>query len=207
MEAVLNSPSWMELSLSNWLGNLATETKAATSEADLIRAARGGDQVAFGKLVELHKRAVFGVAFRILGPSDAADAAQETFLRAFQRLATFDPSLPFRPWLIGIARHYCLDQLRVRGRQPTSVSMELVSQTAGEDRPPEEAIEVREQGVRIAEALASLPETHREALLLFHQDQLSYRDIAGAMDVPIGTVMTWIHRARRTLKARLEVTP
>ena len=206
MEAVLNAPSLLDFAFWTRLGNLvANEPTPLANEADLVRSSRGGDRAAFGKLVELHKRAVFGVALRLLGPSDAADASQEAFLRAFQRLSTFDPSQPIRPWLLGITRNYCVDQLRLRGRQPAAGSMDNVAQIAGDDRPPEEAIEVRQQSGRISAALEALPENQREALLRFHQDQLSYRDIAGVLGVPIGTVMTWIHRARRTLRSQLEV--
>jgi RNA polymerase sigma-70 factor (ECF subfamily) len=178
-------------------------THAAT-ETGLIRAARGGDRAAFGKLVDLHKRAVFGLALRLVGPSDAADASQEAFLRAFQRLSTFDPSQPLRPWLLGIARNACIDMLRRRGRQPEPIEMDVATHIAGDDPSPDDAIDTRSQSRRVEAALGSLPQNQREALLLFHQEQLSYRDIAGVLGVPIGTVMTWIHRARRALRDQLE---
>ncbi len=204
MEAVWNPPG-LEM-LASWIrmGDQATaESLPQQTELDLIRAARRGDRSAFARLVDLHKQAVYGVAARMVGSADAQDVAQEAFLRAFQRLSTFDSRKPLRPWLIAIAHHCCVDEFRRRRRQalfPTAL-----------DRPehaplpdPDEEIETREQTARIVGALeSSLPDNQREALLLFHQDQLTYRDIGGVLSVPIGTVMTWIHRARRTLRAEL----
>jgi RNA polymerase sigma-70 factor (ECF subfamily) len=203
MEAVCNP-----VVLGTWMRaaeRAAAEPLERQSESDLLRSARGGDRAAFARIVDLHKKSVYATAARLVGPADAFDVSQEAFLRAFQRLASFDASRPLRPWLLTIARNLCIDELRRRGRlEPASVvdvggtHSESLSERDG-------AIEVREQTERVVQALADLPERQREALLLFHQDQLSYREIAEVIGVPIGTVMTWIHRARQALRARLEV--
>jgi RNA polymerase sigma-70 factor (ECF subfamily) len=186
---------------SAWIRSGERETATPLQvEIDLVRAARGGDRAAFARIVDLHKQSVYATAARLVGPSDALDISQEAFLRAYQRIASFDASKPLRPWLLAIARHCCIDELRRRGRPPpTPAPEESVS------RPEvDEAIEVNQQTARVVQALAALPEGQREALLLFHHDQLSYREIAEVIGVPIGTVMTWIHRARHSLRVRLE---
>jgi RNA polymerase sigma-70 factor, ECF subfamily len=175
------------------------------TEHDLVRAARRGDRGAFARIVDLHKESVYGVAARLVGSADAFDISQEAFLRAFQRLPTFDASKPLRPWLMTIAHHCCVDEFRRRRRQ--SVFPRALDQPEHARLPhPDEAIETREQTMRVVEALNHLPDNQREALLLFHQDQLSYRDIGTVLGVPIGTVMTWIHRARRALRTELEAS-
>ena len=204
MEAVLNPPVFGTVVA--WIRTGAqqmAEPLPRSRELDLVRAARRGDRTAFARIVDLHKQSVYGVAARMVGSADAQDISQEAFLRAFQRLPTFDSSRPLRPWLLAIVHHCCVDEFRRRRRQalfPTAL-----------DRPehaplphPEEGIEAREQTARVVDALNRLPDNQREALLLFHHEQLSYREIGGVLGVPIGTVMTWIHRARRALRAELE---
>ena len=98
-----------------------------TGEAAWTRSAARGDREAFGRLVDLHKRAVYGLCLRLLRhPEEARDAAQEAFARAFAGLSIYDPSQPFAPWLLRIARNHCLDLARRRGVEPphgTSVSV------------------------------------------------------------------------------------
>jgi RNA polymerase sigma-70 factor (ECF subfamily) len=175
------------------------EVGPSHAELELVRAVRRGDRGAFGRLVDLHKQSVHALAARMVGAAEAPDIAQEAFLRAFERLQSFDDRKPVRPWLLAIAYHRCVDELRRRDRTRAQTS-----EPTAEPISPEHELEVRDQSARMSALLGDLPEQQREALLLFHQEGLSYRDIAGVMDVPLGTVMTWIHRARRTLRARLE---
>jgi RNA polymerase sigma-70 factor, ECF subfamily len=204
MEAVWRPSDWQTLVARLGVGDReTTQPLQLKGEIDLVRAARRGDRAAFARIVDLHKESVYGVAARLVGPADAFDVSQEAFLRAFQRLATFDANKPLRPWLIAITHHCSVDEFRRRRRQSLF--------PAALDRPeharlphPDDAIETREQSSRVVQALNHLPDNQREALLLFHQDQLSYREIGGVLGVPIGTVMTWIHRARRALRAELE---
>ncbi len=204
MEAVWNAPALGMLTA--WTQPRDQERAAPLqrqAEADLVRAARRGDRTAFARIVDLHKQSVYAFAARLVGSADAPDISQEAFLRAFQRLPTFDASQPLRPWLLTIAHHCCVDELRRRRRRTLF--------PAALDRPehaplpqPEEGIEAREQIARVVVALNGLPDNQREALLLFHHEELSYREISGVLGAPIGTVMTWIHRARRALRAELE---
>ena len=184
-----------------------------SGEAALARSASRGDRAAFGRLVDLHKRAVHGLCYRILRDAEEArDAAQETFVRAFSALDTYDPAQPFAPWVLRIARNHCLDV--VRRRLPGGRPVELDADAAG-DAPPQElpdlaavradeALVRRETAASLARAVDGLPSNYRQVIHLFHVEHLSYKEIAVALDVPIGTVMTWLHRARARLRASLE---
>lgn len=191
-----------------------------TAEAAWTIAAARGDRHAFGRLVDLHKRAVHGLCFRLLRDAEEArDAAQETFARAYAALETYDAAQPFVPWVLRIARNHCLDVLR--RRLPAARRLELDADP--EDGAPREladpaasrgddVIERRELAGALERAVASLPVNYREVVHLFHVEHLSYKEIAATLDVPIGTVMTWLHRARAKLKDALaaagtEVSP
>jgi RNA polymerase sigma-70 factor, ECF subfamily len=194
-----------------------------SAEAALARSAVRGDKRAFGKLVDLHKRAVFGLCLRLLRETEEAkDAAQESFARAYAALESYDASQPFAPWVLRIARNHCLDVLR--RRLPASRQVALDARAEGEGGAPpreladvdapraDEALERRELAATLAAAVAALPPNYREVVHLFHVEHLSYKEIAATLDVPIGTVMTWLHRARAKLRAGLaesdpEVTP
>jgi RNA polymerase sigma-70 factor (ECF subfamily) len=193
-----------------------------TGEAAWAHAATRGDKQAFGRLVDLHKRAVHGLCIRILrDPEDARDAAQEAFARAYAALAAFDPAQPFAPWILRIARNHCLDVIRRRGPDPRPVSLDAdpedggrsVRELADPDAPrADEALERRQLAGTLAQAVAALPDNYREVIHLFHVEHLSYKEIAATLEVPIGTVMTWLHRARGKLRAALsepgaEATP
>jgi len=125
-------------------------------------------------------------------------------VRAFVHFERFDPERPVLPWLIAIARRLCLDVLRRR-----KVSTRLETMPAGEPPTPspEGEASFREQLSRLDRALADLDEGPREAIMLFHMEELSYRDIAAALEVPMGTVMTWLHRGRAQLKRALDSVP
>ena len=182
-----------------------------TAEAQWSRAAARGDRHAFARLVDLHKRAVFGLCVRLLGDAEEArDAAQEAFARAWAALATYDAAQAFAPWLLRIARNHCLDVLRRRPAAGQRVALD----GAGDDpaapevadaRAPrgDDAVEARELAGALERAVAALPPNYREVVHLFHAEHLSYKEIAEALDVPLGTVMTWLHRARARLREAL----
>jgi RNA polymerase sigma-70 factor, ECF subfamily len=182
-----------------------------TAEAASALAASRGDRRAFGRLVDQHKRSVYGLCFRILRhPEDARDAAQEAFVRAYAALGTFDPSQPFAPWLLRIARNHCLDLARRRGLRPQEVGLDADPEDGGVPEPADpaatradDALEQQEQERLVLKAVSGLPPNYREVVELFHVEHLSYKEIAQSLDVPIGTVMTWLHRARARLRAEL----
>jgi len=174
------------------------------AELDLARRARRGDAGAFDELVRRFQRPVFRFCWRLVRSADAEDLAQDTFVRAFVHFERFDPERPVLPWLIAIARRLCLDLLRRR-----AVAARL--HTLPVDRPPmpgpESEAAIREQLGRLDQALADLGDGPRAAIILFHIEQMSYRNIAAALEVPMGTVMTWLHRGRAELKQALEGAP
>jgi RNA polymerase sigma-70 factor, ECF subfamily len=188
------------------------QSPADVGEAAWARAAARGDKRAFGRLVDAHKRVVFGLCVRLLrDPEESKDAAQEAFVRAYAAIGTYDAAQPFAPWILRIARNHCLDLLR--RRIPESQKLDLDAEP--EDGAParevadpaatrgDDALERRETAAILEQAVAALPPNYREVIQLFHVEHLSYKEIAAALDVPIGTVMTWLHRARSKLKAAL----
>ncbi len=184
-----------------------------TAEATWALAASRGDKQAFGRLVDLHKRVVFGLCVRLLRDAEESrDAAQEAFARAYAALDTYDPAQPFAPWVLRIARNHCLDLLR--RRTPASQKLELDAEVeeggAARELPDpdalrgDDAMERRQLAGVLEKAVAELPANYREVVHLFHVEHLSYKEIAATLDVPIGTVMTWLHRARGKLRVALE---
>jgi RNA polymerase sigma-70 factor (ECF subfamily) len=184
-------------------------------ELEWARAAAGGDRKAFSRLVEKHKSSVFGLCYRLLGTTDEArDAAQEAFVRSFTGIRDFDPRQPFAAWVLRIARNHCIDLLR--RRRPM---LALAGQGSRQDDGPEpgvaqelpdlfaqggeQAMQEREAQRDLDRAIASLPPRYREVIALFHVQHRSYAEIAETLAVPMGTVMTWLHRARKELKAQL----
>ena len=181
-----------------------SDTDALQAERDLARRAHRGDSAAFDALVLRFHRPVYRFCWRMLRTPDAEDLAQDTFVRAFVHFERFDPERPLLPWLIAIARRLCLDLLR---RRKVGARVEALPVIVHPPPGPEREASLREQISRLEGALAELDEGPREAIVLFHVEEMSYRDIAAALDVPMGTVMTWLHRGRAQLKRALESVP
>ena len=108
------------------------------AEEELIQRARAGDRAAFGRLVELYQRAVYNLCYRMVGEAtEAEDAAQETFLRAYSQLGRYDPARSFKTWLFAIACHHCIDRLRRRRIQWCDIDDEpLLGHPALRERTP-----------------------------------------------------------------------
>jgi RNA polymerase sigma-70 factor (ECF subfamily) len=140
----------------------------------------------------------------MLRTPDAEDLAQDTFVRAFVHFERFDPGRPLLPWLIAIARRLCLDLLRRRQVMTRADAMPEIVQPGPS---PERQASLREELSRLERALAGLDDGPRDAIVLFHIEEMSYRDIAAALEVPMGTVMTWLHRGRAQLKRALDGPP
>ena len=158
-----------------------------------------GDQLSFQKLVERFRGQVFGLCYRMLGQrEDAEDATQETMVRLVNNLHRWDQNRAFEPWLLTIAGNRCRSRLAKRMRRPASLSL---------DRPIEDRSQLDIQAQLLAEeidlALSDLREEYRRAFLLFHEHEKNYAEIAREMDVPLGTIKTWVHRARREIVSRL----
>ncbi len=167
----------------------------------LVRRCLAGDQRAMLALVDQFRGRVFGLCYRMLGHrEDAEDAAQETFVRALKNLRTWDSTRDFEPWLFAIAGNRCRTALARRMRRPGVCSL---TEPVAEHRPDGHAVRHLAEEVNLA--LSSLRPQYRQAFLLFHEQELSYAEIAAALACPIGTVRTWIHRARRELIRQLQM--
>src|SRR5262249_37194542 len=173
------------------------------AELDLARRARRGDTAVFDELVRRFHRPVLRFCWRLVRSDDAEDLAQDAFVRAFVHFEGFDPERPLLPWHIAIARRLCLDLLR---RRKVTLALETIPVNDPSPSPEGEA-SIREQLTRLDRALADLGEGPREAVILFHIEEMSYRDIAAALEAPMGTVMTWLHRGRAQLKKALDGEP
>jgi RNA polymerase sigma-70 factor (ECF subfamily) len=162
----------------------------------LVEALRSGDPQAPRLLIERFQGVVFGLCFRMMGHrQDAEDVAQEAFLRALRSIAGFDVTRPLRPWLLEIAANRCRTALARRARRPPTIS-ETIEDRA-DPRPgladPDDLAGELERG------LQALRPEYRMVFALFHEQNLSYEEIAEAVARPVGTVKTWLHRARAQL--------
>ncbi|TWD84735.1 RNA polymerase sigma-70 factor (ECF subfamily) [Kribbella amoyensis] len=147
-------------------------------------------------------------ALRLTGnPHDAEDLLQETYLRAFRGYAGFRPGTNLMAWLARILRNTFVNSYRKRQREPRTVPDDPIttsrSATAGVEVSAEATVVDALPDPRLQEALSTLPDKYRRAVLLYDVDGFSYREIAALFDVPVGTVMSRIHRGRRALKERL----
>jgi RNA polymerase sigma-70 factor (ECF subfamily) len=172
-----------------------------------IEQALKGDRQAFGQLVRAYERPVYNLTYRMLGdPAEAEDAAQETFLRAFNKLATYQPERKFVNWLLSIASHYCIDRLRRRNRAPQlSLDGPMPPQWLTSDTPrPEQVVDKKQRRAQVRQVLETLPADYRAAVVLRYWYGLSYREIATTMDTTESAIKSRLHRARRMMAEYLE---
>lgn len=172
-----------------------------------IEQALQGDQEAFGQLVRAYERPVYNLTYRMLGDSAAAeDAAQETFLRAYTKLATYQPGRKFVNWLLSIASHHCIDILRRKSRAPQlSLEGPLPPQWLASDSPkPDQVVDKKQRRELVRRVLETLPADYRVAVVLRYWYGLSYRDIAATMDTTESAIKSRLHRARRMMAQDLQ---
>lgn len=167
--------------------------------AALVGRCLAGEEVALRELVERFYGPVFGLCYRMLGHrQDAEDAAQETFLRLVRNLHRWDPQREMMPWVLAIAGNRCRTMLAAR-KMPLAAE-EAIAAVSDRAAAKTRADELNEE---LQQALTRICPQHREAFLLFHEHGLAYEQIAAALGVPLGTVKTWVHRARQELIAYL----
>ena len=177
------------------------------NEADLVRRSQGGDQQAFAVLVQAYQGTAYALALRLLrNPDDAADMAQEAFIRAGQALPRFRGQSRFGTWLYRIVYNLSLnrqDALRRQGPRVADGEAVAAALPAREGDPVRtaEAGELREW---LWEQVDLLPERYRAVLVLYYLRELTYDEIAEILDLPLGTVKTHLYRAKAELKKRLE---
>ncbi|MEL6897421.1 MAG: sigma-70 family RNA polymerase sigma factor, partial [Planctomycetota bacterium] len=156
----------------------------------------------FEQLVQRYRHVVYGLCLRMLRHhEDAEDATQETFTRLSKHVHRWDSSRPFEPWLMTIAGNRCRTMLAKRAKRQT-VPLSSVQAVATEEDSRQRAAGLLQEELDIA--LADLRDDHRRAFELFHQEGLDYQSIADRMECPVGTVKTWVHRARTRLIQRLQ---
>jgi RNA polymerase sigma-70 factor (ECF subfamily) len=173
------------------------------SETELVLKARDGDRNAFNELVRIHAQGVMNVIYRMCGDAQVAeDAAQETFIRAWSHLGSFRVDSSLRNWLYRIALNTATDMLR---REKHILPNDVEELSLADPQPGPEGIYLQEERTALVQAaIQSLPDASRAVLVLKEYEGLSYREIADALDIPIGTVMSRLNYARKTLKEKLE---
>ena len=169
-----------------------------------------GDGGAFEQLVERHQRLVIGTVGRMLGSgSDAEDIAQQVFVRVWKNAKRYEPRAKFTTWLLKITRNLVFNELRRRSRHP---QVPLQSESDEEERPlkdeqaiaPDASLLEHELQQAVDAAIANLPETQRMAVVLRRYEELSYEEIAAAMDQSVSAVKSLLFRARTELRANLQ---
>jgi RNA polymerase sigma-70 factor, ECF subfamily len=163
-------------------------------DAAIVGRCRAGDPTAFGILVERHQRVLFNVALRMLGDrEDARDATQNAFIKAFEKLETYDPERRFFSWVYRILRNECLNS--IRARHPTDpLGSELHAVGS-----PLAALEAAELQKHVQAALLSLPVEQREVIVLRHFAGMGYEEIAATLGVAAKTVKSRLYSARQRL--------
>lgn len=181
-------------------------SSAGPDDAALVAASQKGDQVAFGEIVRRYQRAVHRLAWSLTrNASDADDLAQETFVRAWGAIGRFELGQPLYPWLARIVTNQAFSLFRHRRRRPETSIEPLVEAGMqwGVDDDPAEHLGHGERDRMLRECFGELAEEHQAVLALRAAQDLSYDEIARTLNVPIGTVMSRLSRARAELKRRL----
>jgi RNA polymerase sigma-70 factor (ECF subfamily) len=186
----------------------------APDEALLIERCRSGDLNAFDEIVARHQSRIFNLCYWILGDrEEAADAAQDAFVRAFRSIANFRAESTLGTWLHRIAVNVCLDAKARRGRAPLPYSSlekpDHEGDTQSFDPPdtadlPPDTLQRRERRQAVLQAVAALSPEHRAVIVLFDIQGHSYEDAAQALDLPMGTLKSRLNRARLALRRELE---
>ncbi len=167
----------------------------------MLAAAADGDKAAQAWLVRTFTPDAYRLAYRFLGnEQDARDASQDAMIKVLNHLHRYDRSRPFRSWLLGITRNTCIDALRRTRRR--SESQEVVSVDPGPS--PLELMGRAQRASQLRDAMEHLPPMYREVLVLYHFEHMKYAEIADCLDLPMGTVMNRIFRARKRLRMLLE---
>ncbi|HEX7123559.1 MAG TPA: sigma-70 family RNA polymerase sigma factor [Gemmatimonadaceae bacterium] len=184
-------------------------------DADVVALARKGRESAFRELIRRYERPVFSLIFRMVRDRETAeDLAQDTFIKVLNHLDKYRPEFRLSSWLFKIANNVAIDHLRKRQIETVSIDGSPHAATAAEVEATSfdvvarqesalEELEARELGTAIERAIAALRPEYRACILLRHVEGRSYEEIAATLDLPLGTVKTYIHRARHQLREAL----
>jgi RNA polymerase sigma-70 factor (ECF subfamily) len=188
---------------------------AALSDQQVVLIARGGREAAYRELIRRYERPVFALLFRMVRDRELAeDLSQETFVKALNAIDSYRPEFKFSSWIFKIANNAAIDHLRRReldtlslDGSPHAETPEAMQATALQigmrQESPLEAVEARELGSAIEAAIGRLRPEYRSCILLRHVEGRAYEEIAEILSLPLGTVKTYIHRARNELRLAL----
>jgi len=175
----------------------------------LIQRCLAGDQAAWDAIVRQHRRKVFNVAYKFTGRHDEAeDLTQDIFLKVFKSLGTFDRRANFQTWLISVSRNLCIDHYRSVRKERQTVDRAVDASevaTPSAEPGPMAALEQRDRAALLRQALAALPDTLRQAVVMRDLQELSYQEIADALQLPEGTVKSRINRGRTELARQVSL--
>jgi RNA polymerase sigma-70 factor (ECF subfamily) len=186
------------------------------TDQEIVVLARQGREAAYRELIGRYQRPVFSLIYRLVRDREKSeDLAQETFIKVLNALDRYDPSYKFSSWIFKIAHNTSLDHLRKKEPQTLSLEGSPHAETASElessviqalstEETPEDYAASRELGATLEVAIGKLRPEYRTAIILCHVEGRPYEEIAETMGVPLGTVKTYIHRARNELKKTLE---
>jgi len=180
--------------------------------SQLIDSALEGDQKAYADIVSRFREQIFHFIFRMVkDKAQAEDLTQETFIKAFRALASFNSDYAFSTWLYKIAANNCIDYFRKKKLATTSLDTPIKAKDGDlqrdfpdQEQGPESELISKEQTNQIQTAIDSLPAKYKQAILLRHSQDKSYEEIAEELEIPLGTVKVRIFRAREMLKARMK---
>ena len=187
---------------------MSADLSASPDETEaLIQRCLRGDQAAWERIVRLHRRRVFNVAYKFVGrPDEAEDLTQDIFLKVFKSLGTFDRRANFQTWLISVSRNLCIDHYRSVRKERQTIDRDIDANElspATKEPGPVAALEQRDRVMLLRDALAELPESLRTAVMMRDIQELSYQDIAARLRLPEGTVKSRINRGRTELARQI----
>lgn len=188
-----------------WRVSLARRMDALNklADAELVARTLQGNRDAYGELVRRHQTFAYNVALRVVGNrADALDVTQDAFVRAYDALASFDATRPFAPWLSAVVTNLALNFVQ---RKRPALELQEDLRAASHSDPAHRALE-NEQQARVRAALRELPPHWRAVVELRHFQDMSYDEIADALDLSISDVKSHLFRARQKLKQLLEVS-
>lgn len=171
-----------------------------TTDRSLVTRTLAGDTDAFGVMVRRYQSSVFNVCYRLLGERRSAeDLAQETFIRAYQRIKTFDLEREFGPWVRRVAANLCYNHLQKKQAEQMPLDEEHDFPAENLSHSPEFLLGTKERSEQIRAALLILPDHYRLALELRHFQELSYEEMAVELNLPLNTAKSHLFRARKQL--------
>jgi RNA polymerase sigma-70 factor (ECF subfamily) len=188
---------------------------AARTDQEIVVLARAGQEAAYRELIRRYERPLFSLLYRMVRDRELAeDLAQETFIKALNAIESYRPEYKFSSWIFKIANNAAIDHLRRRELDtlslegsPHAETPDAVEATAlqigDRQESPLDAVEARELGGQIEGAIAQLRPEYRSCILLRHVEGRAYEEIAEILNLPLGTVKTYIHRARNELRQAL----